>query len=86
MLPLRKPNANDLKGLMPQTCYRSVSTKTSPRKMVQEARTYIANYWKKVERFHPKDDESLLGAIRALSPKEKYLRSEFTLVFLCAIP
>jgi len=25
------------------------------------AREYIDNYWKKVERFHPKDDESLLG-------------------------
>jgi alpha,alpha-trehalase len=28
---------------------------------VKEARAYIAAYWKKVERFHPKDDESLLG-------------------------
>lgn len=28
---------------------------------VQAAREYIANYWKHVERFHPKDDESLLG-------------------------
>src|SRR5689334_2557247 len=28
---------------------------------VTEARSYIANYWQKVERFHPKDDESLLG-------------------------
>jgi alpha,alpha-trehalase len=28
---------------------------------VQEAREYIKNYWQKVERFHPKDDESLLG-------------------------
>jgi alpha,alpha-trehalase len=28
---------------------------------VAEARAYIADYWKKVERFHPKDDESLLG-------------------------
>jgi alpha,alpha-trehalase len=28
---------------------------------VREAREYIAKYWKKVERFHPKDDESLLG-------------------------
>lgn len=28
---------------------------------VKEAREYIANYWPKVERFHPKDDESLLG-------------------------
>lgn len=28
---------------------------------VQAARDYIASYWTKVERFHPKDDESLLG-------------------------
>jgi alpha,alpha-trehalase len=28
---------------------------------VQPAREYVANYWSKVERFHPKDDESLLG-------------------------
>lgn len=28
---------------------------------VQHAREYIDKYWKKVERFHPKDDESLLG-------------------------
>lgn len=28
---------------------------------VQAAREYIDEYWKKLERFHPKDDESLLG-------------------------
>jgi alpha,alpha-trehalase len=28
---------------------------------VQAARAYIVEYWKKLERFHPKDDESLLG-------------------------
>src|ERR1035437_9031845 len=28
---------------------------------VHEARDDIARYWTKVERFHPKDDESLLG-------------------------
>jgi alpha,alpha-trehalase len=28
---------------------------------VQEARKYIAEYWKHTHRFHPKDDESLLG-------------------------
>src|SRR5947207_2785042 len=28
---------------------------------VAKARDYVANYWSKVERFHPKDDESLLG-------------------------
>lgn len=28
---------------------------------VRQARDYIAGYWTKVERYHPKDDESLLG-------------------------
>lgn len=28
---------------------------------VVEARRYIEKYWKKLERFHPKDDESLVG-------------------------
>lgn len=28
---------------------------------VRAARHYIADYWSKVERFHPKDDETLLG-------------------------
>lgn len=28
---------------------------------VQVARDYVAAYWKKLERFHPKDDESLIG-------------------------
>lgn len=28
---------------------------------VSPARVYIADYWTKLERFHPKDDESLLG-------------------------
>jgi alpha,alpha-trehalase len=28
---------------------------------VAEARAYIQKYWRKVERFHPEDDESLLG-------------------------
>lgn len=28
---------------------------------VREAREYVSKYWTKVERFHPKDDDSLLG-------------------------
>jgi len=28
---------------------------------VEKARAYIADYWKKLERYHPKDDETLLG-------------------------
>lgn len=31
---------------------------------VNEARQYIKQYWKKLERFHPKDDETLLGLPR----------------------
>ncbi len=30
-------------------------------KDVAQARAYIANYWKNLERFHPKDDDTLLG-------------------------
>src|SRR5690606_40997713 len=28
---------------------------------VKKARQYIADYWKKLERYHPKDDETLIG-------------------------
>jgi len=28
---------------------------------VEQAREYIAGYWPKLERFHPKDDDSLVG-------------------------
>ena len=31
---------------------------------VRQARDYIAGYWTKVERYHPKDDESLVGLPR----------------------
>lgn len=31
---------------------------------VKPARSYIAGYWKNLERFHPKDDETLLGLPR----------------------
>jgi alpha,alpha-trehalase len=31
---------------------------------VKQARKYIADYWQKLERFHPKDDETLLGLPR----------------------
>lgn len=34
------------------------------REDVAEAREYIEKYWKKLERFHPKDDESLIGLPR----------------------
>src|ERR1700740_2057072 len=28
---------------------------------VEDARKYVENFWEKVKRYHPKDDESLLG-------------------------
>lgn len=37
------------------------STPTLSSADVHEAREYIEKYWTKVERFHPKDDESLVG-------------------------
>jgi alpha,alpha-trehalase len=44
---------------------RALNPFAKPRDLVAEdvaeARTYIAKYWKKLTRFHPKDDESLLG-------------------------
>jgi hypothetical protein len=33
---------------------------------VQPARDYIAGYWQKLTRFHPDDDESLLGVPQAI--------------------
>lgn len=35
--------------------------KSLTKENVREAREYISAYWTKVERYHPKDDESLLG-------------------------
>ena len=61
MSPFRRPNANDIKGLMPQSLLSFRVDKDLRPEDVEKARTYIASYWKKVERFHPKDDESLLG-------------------------
>jgi alpha,alpha-trehalase len=61
MIPLRKPNANDLKGLVPQSLLSFRVDKDLTPEDVKDARAYIAAYWKKVERLHPKDDESLLG-------------------------
>lgn len=48
---------------------QSVAQRILPRQMsidlsqadVLEARKYIAEYWKRLERFHPKDDETLYG-------------------------
>ncbi len=44
---------------------------------VEKARAYIANYWQKLIRFHPNDDESLFGLpkpyiVPAYSPSHEY--------------
>ncbi len=36
-------------------------TPTLDPKDLEVARLYVADYWKKLERFHPKDDETLIG-------------------------
>jgi alpha,alpha-trehalase len=56
-MTLRK--AKDFVSSKLQLSFRS-DRELSPED-VKEAREYIAQYWPKVERFHPKDDESLLG-------------------------
>lgn len=48
---------------------KTIVKKALPRKVVHTltpadvapAREYIANFWQRLERFHPKDDESLIG-------------------------
>jgi len=57
MPPLRK--ARELVAQTLQLSFRPDKELTPDD--VREARDYIGRYWLKVERFHPKDDESLLG-------------------------
>jgi len=59
MVPL--PTPNNLRNLVTQTLLSFRVDKDLTPEDVQAARDYITKYWKKVERFHPKDDESLLG-------------------------
>ncbi len=59
MVPMRRPT--DLKNLVTRNLPSFRVDKDLTPEDVKEARAYIAAYWKKVERFHPKDDESLLG-------------------------
>src|ERR1035441_6358539 len=59
MIPLRKPS--ELRNLVTSTLLSFRVDKDLTPEDVKAARAYIAEYWKKVERFHPKDDESLLG-------------------------
>lgn len=44
------------RGVLPSGKVKEVSATE-----VAAARAYIADYWKKLERFHPKDDETLIG-------------------------
>jgi alpha,alpha-trehalase len=59
MVPI--PTPGNLRNLVTQTLLSFRVDKDLTPPDVQAAREYIAAYWKKVERFHPKDDESLLG-------------------------
>ncbi len=52
---------DNLKKLVPHNIFALRANKDLTAEDVREAREYIAAYWKKVERYHPKDDESLLG-------------------------
>src|SRR5882757_1445393 len=53
---------SDAKNLVPRQLLLSFRTdKDLTPEAVAKARTYVAEYWKHVERFHPKDDESLLA-------------------------
>ena len=64
MASIGKPNLGKAKSIISKALPLSLSfrpDKPLTADDVREARTYIANYWTKVERFHPKDDESLLG-------------------------
>lgn len=57
MVPFEK--AKDLINKALQTPFKS-ETKISAEE-VKEARAYVAKYWEQVTRFHPNDDDSLLG-------------------------
>jgi alpha,alpha-trehalase len=59
MLPTRA--ARDLKNFVARNLLSFRVDKDLTDDDVKEARAYIAAYWEKMERFHPKDDESLLG-------------------------
>lgn len=53
---IAKKTAARTRSLLPFKSHEDLSPKD-----VEAARAYIREYWKKLERFHPKDDESLLG-------------------------
>lgn len=51
---IKKPNLNIKKWFSNAESYLTQAD-------VAKARNYIANYWQRLERFHPNDDETLLG-------------------------
>lgn len=51
---IKKPNLNIKKWFSNTESYLTQAD-------VSKARNYIANYWQRLERFHPNDDETLLG-------------------------
>lgn len=53
--------AKKLKNINPKTLFSFRQHKDLTAEEVQVARDYIRTYWPKLERFHPKDDDSLLG-------------------------
>lgn len=52
---------DEAKGLLKQKLLSFRTDKPLPPAEVEAARAYIREYWTHLERFHPKDDESLLG-------------------------
>jgi alpha,alpha-trehalase len=58
---INKMNLNQAKRLAPKRLLPNRTIKLLTAEDVLGAREYIHGYWKKLERFHPKDDESLLG-------------------------
>lgn len=62
MANLGKPNLGKAKDIISKALPPSFRPdKPLTAQDVQPAREYVAKYWTKVERYHPKDDESLLG-------------------------
>jgi alpha,alpha-trehalase len=59
MVYIKKPS--DLKDIVTHTLLSFRIDKDLTPNDVEVARDYIEHYWEKVQRYHPKDDESLLG-------------------------
>ncbi|HET7827521.1 MAG TPA: trehalase family glycosidase [Candidatus Saccharimonadales bacterium] len=59
VLPTPKKFTSKIPRALPKLARRQTNQLTAED--VAEARKYIDNYWPKLTRFHPKDDESLVG-------------------------